>query len=106
MNQSMATEVVIHLQTGLSWMITMCYFEPSGQATAMDVFIPLLSPALTAAAIPQASRWRYVCLTTEAEDSLNPEKSRGKAPLLSRSSKGNSVYGSRWVNFFRRNAES
>jgi hypothetical protein len=49
MNQSLAMELVIHLQTGLSWMIIMYYFEPSGRATAMDASILSLSPVSTAA---------------------------------------------------------
>ena len=79
-NRSMATEVVIHLQTGLFWMHIMCYFERSGQATAMDASIRLPSPARTAAATPQASRWRYVCLTTEAGDRFQTDLESGGGP--------------------------
>jgi DNA-binding NarL/FixJ family response regulator len=42
------------LKGELSWMIIMCYFEPSGRATATGAFIQSLSPAPTVAAIPRA----------------------------------------------------
>jgi hypothetical protein len=58
MNQSLAAEVVIHLQIGLSWMIIMSYFEPSEKVAAVDASIPLRSPAPTVAVTPRTTRWR------------------------------------------------
>src|SRR5262245_38768338 len=62
------SRLVIHLQTGLSWALITCNFEPSGRVTVTDASIRLQSAAQTAAVASQVKTWRYVCLTTEAED--------------------------------------